>query len=241
LALAGPLDARGTLGAIQREFGDWHSSANGVLALGSAPILRNGRKPRLRTVEDQDNQIRLQLSFPVPGYRSPDEISLSLLASILDDGPNSRLQRTIREELALVYYIGCAYHAYADGGQLDISTAVSIEKLDALLAALFGILSDLRDRGVARSELEVAKRRFRFDLEFSRDSLDGLLDRYAWPHLFSQVRSEEEEWQLVAATGEARVSKLAREVLLPGRLHAAAVGPIRGEAEKILRARLEDY
>jgi predicted Zn-dependent peptidase len=166
---------------------------------------------------------------------------MALLASVLDDGPNSRLQRTVREELALVYFIGCSYQAFADAGQLDISSAVSLDKLEPFLAALFGILTDLREHGVGEQELDLAKRRFRFDLDFSRDSLDGLLDRYAWPHLFSQVRSEEAEWELVRQADPARLSKLAGEILAAGKLHVAAVGPVRGKVERVLREHLSRY
>jgi predicted Zn-dependent peptidase len=241
LALAGHLDPEPTLAGIERHFAKWQTAPDGVPSLGAPPRTRNGRKPALRLVEDQDNQVRVMLSFPAPGYRSSDEIPVSLLASVLDDGPNSRLQRTVREELALVYYIGCSYQAYADGGQLDISSAVSLDKLEPFLDALFGILADLRDQGVREPELDAAKRRYRFDLEFSRDSLDGLLDRYAWPHLFSQVRTEEEEWNQVNAAGSVGLSKLAAEILAPGRLHVAAVGPVKGDVERILRERLSRY
>jgi predicted Zn-dependent peptidase len=241
LALAGQIDLDRTHAAVEEHFGRWPGRPDGIPALGAAPRLKNGRKPALRLVEDQDNQVRVMMTFPVPGYRSAEEIPLSLLTSVLDDGPNSRLQRTVREELALVYYIGCSYQAYADGGQLDISSAVSLDKLEAFLDALFGILADLRDHGVRDQELDAAKRRYRFDLEFSRDSLDGLLDRYAWPHLFSEVRTEEQEWEHVSATDSTRLSKLAAEILAPGRLHTAAVGPVRGEVERILRDRLSRY
>jgi predicted Zn-dependent peptidase len=241
LAMAGHLDAGRAGEWVRRHFGDWGPAGNGRVALSAPSWPPAGRAPRLRTVWDADNQVRLQLSFPVEGYRSDQEIPLSLLSSILDDGPNSRLQKTIREELALVYYIGCGYTAFCDAGQLDITTAVPRERLDELLGALFTILRDLREHGVGEGELEAAKRRYRFDLEFSRDSLDAALDRFAWPLLFGEVRTEEAEWAVVEATSAAALSQLAREALARERLHLAAVGPVDEEVRRLLKSHLERY
>jgi predicted Zn-dependent peptidase len=192
-------------------------------------------------VHDADNQLRLQFSFPVEGYRSDREVPLAVLTSVLDDGPNSRLQKTIREELALVYFIGCGYTAYADAGQIDISTAVAPDRLEELLAALIPLLREFRDGGITEAELETARRRYRFDLEFSRDSLDAALDRYAWPLLFSEVRSEEAEWAQVQSLTVPGLSALAREAFSRGRLHVAAVGPVDDGVRRLLRSWLDRY
>jgi len=241
LAMAGRLEADVALPILDRTFGTWTGTDQGPNVLGNPPPGKNGRKPAMRLVEDQDNQVRLMFSFPVSGYLSDEEIPLALLSSILDDGPNSRLQRRIREELALVYYIGCSYQAYADAGQLDISSSVSPDKLDAFLTALFGILAELRSEGVRADELEAAKRRYRFDLDFGRDSLDGLLDRYAWPHLYSRVRSEDEEWERARRVQVPELSGLSMKVLASERLHVAAVGPVRGEVRRLLRKHVDRY
>jgi len=241
LAMAGKLDVARVLDCVRRGFGDWNASGNGGLALAPPRPNLNLAAPALRTVQDADNQLRLQLSFPVEGYRSDREIPLGLIASILDDGPNSRLQKTIREELALVYYIGCGYTAFCDAGQIDITTAVSRDRLEDLMAALVPLLREFREQGVTETELEAARRRYRFDLEFSRDSLDAALDRHAWCLLYSTVRGEEEEWARVRALTAPALSALAREVLLPGRLHVAAVGPVDDEVRRLLRSWLDRY
>jgi predicted Zn-dependent peptidase len=246
LALAGQLEAPRALEWVRRHFGGWApagGSANGGPALAAPPPLPMGRNgpPPLRVVPDADNQLRLQLSFPVAGYRSDDEVPLTLLASVLDDGPNSRLQKTIREELALVYYIGCGYTAYCDAGQIDITTAVAPDRLDALLGALFPLLRDLRERGVREAELEAVKRRYRFGLEFSRDSLDAAVDRFAWPLLFGEVREESEEWARVETTSAEALSALARRALARERLHLAVVGPVEDGTRRLLRSYLDQY
>jgi predicted Zn-dependent peptidase len=241
LGIAGQLDAAQAGEWVRRHFGTWGPGENRAAALEPVAWHRNGGPPPLRTVPDADNQLRLQLSFPVAGYRSDQEIPLSLLASVLDDGPNTRLQKTIREDLALVYYIGCGYTAYCDAGHIDISTAVPRERLDDLLRALFPLLRDLRERGVNEAELEAAKRRYRFDLEFSRDSLDAALDRFAWPLLFGEVRSEADEWACVESTSAEALTALAREALAPERLHLAAVGPVDDEVRRLLRRYLDRY
>jgi predicted Zn-dependent peptidase len=268
LGLAGNLDPARALDCVQRGFGDWPAQGNGAngSANGDGRRGKNGNglngggsngaglglmqppvpkldlaAPTLRMVHDADNQLRIQFSFPVEGYRSDREIPLSLLTSVLDDGPNSRLQRTIREELALVYYIGCTYTGYCDAGQIDITTAVSRERLEDLLASLIPLLRQFREGGVTEAELEAVKRRYRFDLEFSRDSLDAALDRYAWSLLFSEVRTEEEEWTQVQALTAPALSALAQEALSPRRLHVAVVGPVDDEVQRLLRTWIDRY
>ncbi|MEE8554374.1 MAG: pitrilysin family protein [bacterium] len=244
LAMAGRLEAGAAQDLVSRTFGGWGESDRGKVAapgLDGQDAPRAARGPKLRTVPDSDNQLRIQLSFPTSGYRSADEIALGMLAGILDDGPNSRLQRTLREERALVYYIGCSYTAYADAGQVDISTTVSPDRAEELLEALFEQLQIVREGGVGGEELEAAKRRYRFDLDFSRDSLDAALDRYAWPLLYTDVRTEEAEWAAVSELGASRLSALAAELFARERLHMAVVGPLDSRLEAMIARMVERY
>lgn len=241
LALAGPVAGEHAEAMARAHFADWPADGG---AAAPVPALRGPGPfggPRLRTVHDHDSQVRVQLSFPTTGYRHPDEVGLGLLASVLDDGPTTRLQRALREEAALVYSVGCAYTGYVDVGQVDVVTAAPPGRLEAVLDRLLELLREVRRGGVTVGEVEAARRRYRFGLEFGQDSLEAALDRFGWPVLFDAVRSEAAERERIDALDAGELSRLAAGVFAPERLHGVLIGPV-GDAEKAAAWRcLERY
>lgn len=194
--------------------------------------------PSVKLVPDPDNQFHLQLSLPTKGYNSDEEIPLSLLARLLDDGPTTLLQRRIREDLGLAYHVGAEYAGYQDVGQFDIATSVQAERLPELLEALVNCLLEFREHGPSEEELARAKARHRLEIEFSRDSLDAQLERFAWPLLYSEPREVHEELALVEGITCEQLRELARRLFQPSQLHLALVGPLNADAEKMVERAL---
>lgn len=250
LGICGGLSAGEGLAAARASFGAWNAGNGGeARAAESGDSTAGGGKnsvappappagacpgPQTRLVHDADNQFHLQLSFPAPGYNAPQEIPLVLLTRVLDDGPNTRLQRRIREELALAYHVGAEYTGFADAGQLDITTSVKAGRLGALLDAMVECLVRFREDGPTEKELTAAKRRYELDLQFSRDSLDAHIERHVWPLLYAKPRTIEQELETVRRTSPAELHGLAREVLSPARLQLAMVGPVDDTAREIV-------
>lgn len=236
LALVGNVRAEQGMAQVRRHFGDWPTGPAALLrrapALDEAP--RSSPGPVLKTVADADNQFHVQLSFPGPGYNAPEDVALSLLSRVLDDGPSSLLQRVVREERALVYGINAAYSAYCDAGHFDITTSVKAERLEELLDCVLGVLAGFRRDGPSADELERARQRHRFDLEFGRDSLGAWAERYAWPLLYSSVRDERTELEEMERIGAAELRALAGRLFAPERLHLALVGPLDENTQALL-------
>jgi len=238
LALVGNVRAEQGLAHVQRHFGDWATGPATLLrrapALDEAP--RSSPGPALKTVADADNQFHVQLSFPGPGYNAPEDLALGLLSRLLDDGPSSQLQRVVREERALVYGINGGYSAYCDAGHFDIAASVKAERLEELLDCVLGVLAGFRKNGPTAAELERARQRHRFDLEFGRDSLGAWAERYAWPLLYSTVRDERTELEALERITAGELRALANRLFAPERLHLALVGPL-GENTRALLER----
>ncbi len=236
LALVGNVRAEQGTSLARRHFVGWAKGASALLrrapAIEEAP--RSSPGPALRTVADADNQFHVQLSFPGPGYNAPEDLALRLLSRVLDDGPASLLQRVVREERALVYGINAGYSAYCDAGQFDIVTSVKVERLEELLDCVFGVVAGFRKQGPSAAEVERARQRHRFDLEFGRDSLGAWSERYAWPLLFSTVRDEAEELQAIERIGVEELHTLAARLFAPDRLHLTLVGPLDAETDALL-------
>ncbi|MBI4082589.1 MAG: insulinase family protein [Candidatus Lambdaproteobacteria bacterium] len=233
LGMAGAVTAERGFALLRRSLGGWNGAGPAADApAAAAPPASQG--PRLRLVADRDNQFGLQVSFPGPGYNAPEAVALAVLGRLLDDGPLSRIQRIVREERALVYGISAGYAAYRDAGQFDVATAVQPALLEPLLVTLMELLAGFRDQGPTADELELAKQRYRFDLEFSRDSLGAQIERHVWPLLYGHVLTEAEERARMEAVGVADLQQLARTLFSPQRLHLVLVGPVAGATERMI-------
>ena len=251
LGLAGDLAPEQGIELARRAFGRWADSVeeDGAGAPPNAeqsraePWRANGPDPgpRTRLVEESDNQFHLQLSFRAPGYNDPDEIPMVLLNRILDDGPATRLQQALREEQGLVYHVAADYTGFREVGQVDVMTTVKPERLSDVLQALTDCILSFREEGPREEELALARQRHRFDLDFSRDSLQAQLDRFAWPLLDSSVREAEEEWRLVEAVEAPAIHRLARQVFTRSRLCLVLVGPLDAATEGLVERTLARF
>lgn len=237
LAVCGNVRAETVFRSVREHLGDWTSSR--TTPRKPLPLNGNGNGnghhgPIVKTVNDADNQFHVQLSFSAPGYGTPTEVPLMVLTRVLDDGPNSLLQRIVREDRALVYGISAGYTGYQDAGQFDIATSVRADRLPTLLDTLTEVVQGLRDNGPSTADLEGARLRHRYDLEFGRDSLYAWVDRYAWPLMYAKVRTEADEMDAFAAVTAEQIRALAGELLTKDRMHLAVVGPVDGKTEDVL-------
>jgi predicted Zn-dependent peptidase len=237
LALIGNVRAEHGAALLRRHFGEWPAGTAALLrhapAAEEGPLPSPG--PAIRTVADADNQFHVQFSFAGPGYNAPEDLALTLLSRVLDDGPASVMQRIVREERALVYGISGGYTAYCDAGQFDIVTSVKAERLEELLECVLGVLAGFRRDGPSPEEVERARLRHRFDLEFGQDSLGAWAERYAWPLLYSSVREEAAELNALQGIGAEELRLLAGRLFSPERLHLALVGPVDANVETLVR------
>lgn len=240
LGVAGPVEAIAVIEAVTRHFGDWQPGGAPPPPPPEAPPVR-ADGPRVKIVPDSGNQIHLQLSFPAPHYNDPRELETMLLTRTLDDGPTSRLQRVIREERALVYHIAAAYTAYWDTGSIEIATSIRTEHLMPLVNHLLAELAGFREQGPTADEVERARLRHLFDLEFEQDYLSAQLDRYAWPLLFGKVREPGEERERMAALTQETLRQLAAGVLASERLHLVLTGPLDAASEREVRDAVRRY
>lgn len=248
LGLAGRLDGGEAIAMVERHFGDWMPAPVNPRENPHPPPLPAPRPgavvsggPGVKVVPDSGNQFHLQISLPAPGYNDAEELTATLLTRILDDGPTSRLQRVIREEKALVYHIDAGYSAYWDTGALDISTSVATGRLDILLNHLFEELSRFRREGPTQDELERARMRYLYDLDFEGDSLSAQLGRYAWPRLYSTARGVEEERKSLDAITLEQLREMARSLISRDHARLALVGPASGETERRLKDALKRW
>jgi predicted Zn-dependent peptidase len=113
--------------------------------------------------------------------------------------------------------------------------------LEEVLDCVFGVLAGFRRDGPSSEEVDRARQRHRFDLEFGRDSLGAWAERHVWPLLYSSVREDVDEMNALQKIGTEELRALARRLLAPERLHVAMVGPLDSANEAMVERVVQKF
>lgn len=80
-----------------------------------------------------------------------------------------------------------------------------------------------------------------FDLDSELDDPYKQVIRYAFPYLYSEEMSLEEERNQVMAISKDRIIEVARRILVPDQLNLILVGPFTPELQKELENLIQNY
>ncbi len=238
LAVAGPVRREAVLAAAQDAFGGWM----GGEAPSPLPVLPAPAESKAEAVwvPDSDSQVSVQLAFRMPGRLDPRSIPLRVLRRVLSGSGAARLMLRLREELGLTYSVEANLALYADCGCLTVDMAVAPDNLVEAVRETLAVLLGLCNEPAGEEELSGVVRTYLYDLDFSRDHTDALAMRYGWGELAGCLRTLEMDRREISAVTAAEVQAVARELLVPGGLKAAFVGPFRKgdrrEVEALLAA-----
>jgi predicted Zn-dependent peptidase len=239
IAVSGRVGHDEVLTACNRHFAAWQGDPVPPPSPGRAEP--DPGLPESSWVHDSDSQITMQLVFRLPGRRAPHAVPLRLLRRILSWGGTSRLMLHLRERLGLTYHVEANLTLYDECGCLGIDLAVAPENAVTALHETLVILEDLCREPVPDEELQRMVQGYLFDLDFSRDHPDDPAVRYGWGTLVGYLRTLAEDRREMTATTAADLLTTARELLVPGALKAAVVGPWRPEDREAMEARLHRF
>jgi predicted Zn-dependent peptidase len=170
-------------------------------------------------------QAQLTIGMRAPDRHSSDRYRLAVLNHTLGGGISSRLFQEIREERGLAYAVGSERTAFEDAGALTIAVATAPERAQQVLDLTIAVLDDLRDHGVRKSELELAKSHLRADLVLSLEDSGARMGRIgAAMLLHGEVEEIDEVLARLDEVDEASVGATAAS-LLSGPRTLAVVGP----------------
>lgn len=115
--------------------------------------------PRVLVRERDSNQSHLRMAYrPALDPSDPRQRAASQIYSTLLGGSMaSRLFDEIREQRGLAYSVGSYAHAYSDVPVLEMSAGLQSEKAVEAYTRMREIVSELRDRGPTRGEVERAR------------------------------------------------------------------------------------
>jgi zinc protease len=141
------------------------------------PSLAGGRRD---DVPRPEQEAGLGLSWQAPATRvaAEDITAVDLLTYILGDGPSSRLNQTVREDMRLVQSIDASYVTREQSGIVAITARLDAKNLDAAQAAILDVIRKLQAEGVTEPERQraiiTAEASYAFDIE----TAEGLARSY---------------------------------------------------------------
>lgn len=226
ITLSGRVEHQRALRAVEAAFGDWQ----GQIAPAVPGVLPGcpDRQPQLVWAHDSSSQLSLQFALQLPWGRKVDEsFTMRIWRRILSWGGTSRLMLRLREELGLTYHVEASLNLLDETGSLAIDLSIRPDCLVQVVEEVLTIFKDMAREPVSADELERTLRNFRYDIDYSRDLPEEMAVRFGWGELVGFRRSLEEDLLAAEAMTAEKLQQLAREILQPGRLALAVIGPWR--------------
>ncbi|HSP09200.1 MAG TPA: pitrilysin family protein [Candidatus Dormibacteraeota bacterium] len=221
IGVAGVVDEAATRAAIDRRL---TLSPEPDSDLSSAtPLPLAG--PRVLVRRRQTEQAHICLGMRAMSYRDPDRYALDLLNTVLGEGMSSRLFLNIRERLGLAYDVHSFTQKHRDTGYLGVYIGVEPKKAVDAVNAVMAELRSLCEREIAPDEIARAKEFTKGRLRLELETTNGVSFWLTYQELlFGEIKTIEEELELVDAVTAADVKRVAGQVL-NGAAQMAVIGP----------------
>ncbi len=242
LAVSGPVEHEVNVAVVEKYFSGFSNAVTPVTKnyfIGSIPEAQT--QPQFLFQQDSDSQIELQICFRSCSYNHEDFLTMGLISRIFDDGFTSRLQRVLREERGLVYSVECRATSMSDIGTMDFDVTVRPEKLIEVTKVLLEEVKTFVAHGPTDYEVAHVKKRYMFDLDSELDDPYKQVVRYAFPHLYSEELSVEEERNQIEMISKEKIMDVAVKTFVPEVLNLILVGPYTPELKTDLEKLIHNY
>ncbi|MBI3521776.1 MAG: insulinase family protein [Chloroflexi bacterium] len=221
VALAGKLDAKEAIAAVEAQLGD--------LAPRAAIPLKPAPPPsatRTRMLGKRGEQAHLCIGWRGVPQGHPDKFIIDMLNAVLGEGMSSRLFLELREKRALAYDVHSYDANYSDAGHLIIYAGVAPKRAAEALTTALTEVARLRDEPVGDAELERVRDFAKGRIELRLEDTRGVSSWLAGQEMFlGRVRSVEEVCAIVDSIGADDIQRVARQYLRTELCYIAAVGP----------------
>lgn len=187
-----------------------------------------GRLPQPGSRFQRKDTEQYHVCLAAPGVRRDDDrrYAASLLDAIVGGSASSRLFQEIREKRGMAYSVYTFGSQYADSGLVGLYVGTREENLAECLEIATAELVDVAAGAFRPGELERAKDNLKGRLLLSLESTSARMTRLGKAVVTgSEITSVVETIARLDAVTEADVAALATELLSPGLLSAAGIGP----------------
>ena len=220
LGVSGAVEHGAVLAAVEKAMSALPSGVEH--AVRSPP--ESQKQARFGYVENEGSQTAAQLLFRAVPELDRDYPSMLMLSRIIDDGMSTRLHRRLCDELGLAYYVSASIEPFVDTGLFEIDGTAHHSNVPALVKEALEVARRLRDELPDDSELDKAKRRYRWDLERTFDDADAMAGWWGGTELFYKPTTFEEKLERVRRVTPESVREVARRVFRAERLTVTCVG-----------------
>ncbi|HWC25298.1 MAG TPA: pitrilysin family protein [Solirubrobacteraceae bacterium] len=181
--------------------------------------------PHLRFLRKDTEQYHLTVGAPALARDDERRFALRVLDGILGGTSSSRLFQEIREDRGLAYNVFSFQALYAWSGQIGIYLGTRPDNVGPALQVVGDELARLREDGVTPDELERSKENLKGRIVLSLESTAARMNRLGAAVLSGvPVETIDEVVERIDSVSHEDVHALARELLAPERVSAAAIG-----------------
>lgn len=234
LTMAGAFDVQNAMRLVRRHF----SNLPDGTAFRVPPIVDRQRHPRLTFRRHTSPVVHIRLCHKACSYQDPNLVHMLLLCDILGGGISSRLFRSLRDELGLVYDVGANPVMFSDAGALEIATSTTRARAPLTVKALLAELNRLLSEGIPDEELRTVKRRAANHLELMLDSPPDLVEWFGVRELLLAPRrppTPHDQLEKVLSTTADDLMRMARKVFRPERRNLLVVGALNDAQRERIR------
>jgi len=230
LCMAGPMDVDAVLSKAQRAWG--------TLPTGEIPKPEPPREPdwdpALRYVRNSASQVDMRISFRGVPIQDPDYPSTVMLGRLLADGLASRMHAELVDRQGLAYSLHAGTTIYDDCALFEFDITVAPDRASSAVDAILGFAGSAGRFRFTKEELQRARRRYRFGMEFMEDSPADLVGWYGRAALFDVEQELDGLGGRIQRVREGDIRASARRIFRRRGMVLTAVGELaRGEWKRI--------
>jgi len=182
--------------------------------------------PSLRFQRKDTEQYHVCLAAPGISRSDKRRFAASILDSVLGGSASSRLFQEIREKRGLGYSVYTFSSQYADTGQLGVYVGTREENLAPCLEIVAEQIDAVASGDVNEGEVERAKENLKGRIMLSMELTSNRMSRLGKSLITdSELLSLDRIIAEIEAVDAAAMAELAKLLLAPDRLSAAAIGP----------------
>lgn len=180
----------------------------------------------------QTEQVQLAMAFHGIKLGAKDVPAATLLSTILGGSMSSRLFIQIRERLGLCYSIRAGHECLEDTGIFSISSGLDKKRVNEAVKAIFKELKLIKKTLVKPEELRRAKDHIRGRTMLAFEDSSTQADWYGRQWMFQgTLETPEEKMRRLEQVTASDIRRVAKLILQPERMAAAAIGPFAKTTE----------
>lgn len=223
-------DGNNVLDALSENFDNYSLRGEGHLKEDLLNIDFVG--PKIRWVNNSDNQLHILISFLTDGEWSSKSYAYSIIDLILSDGFSSRLTKRLREDLGIVYDVSSYVSLCKNTGTFDICASVTPDLLEKFVYETKTILNDLAINGPTEEEFAKAIRNYETSVNLYKAHIEDLGYDISWKILNNKDPKLNSTLGEVKKITSDKVKKVSEKLFRKENCGVVILGPSKEETRK---------